>query len=132
MSASTVSAPSATFEVLEGGRRNLTAAQTAALRRLAGILRAMPDEQASTAVSLLEELAAEETLTGLREIDIGVLRILADVLKGWEVDGVQEFGRAWVSTLISRRDGFAWDRSTSEEREAHRRSIEAEMVRRRL
>ena len=74
----------------------------------------------------------EDGLAGLREIDMGVLRILAEVLKGWEVDGVQEFGRAWVSTLLSRRDGFAWDRSTPAEREVHRRSIEAEMVRRRL
>ena len=123
---------SAPFEVLEGGRNVLSAGQADAVRRLAGLIRALPEDQASAAVTLIEELSAEDTLAGLREIDIGVLRILAEVLKGWEIDGVQEFGRAWVSTLLSRLDGFAWDRSTLEEREAHRRSIEAEMVRRRL
>ncbi len=125
-------ASSAPFEVLEGGRRRLSVQQGAALRRMASLLRGLPDEEASAAVTLLEELSAESTLAGLREVDIGVLRILAEVLKGWEVDGVQEFGRAWVSTLLSRSDGFVWDRSTPREREAHRRSIEAEMVRRRL
>lgn len=127
-----MSASSAPFEILEGGRRSLSPAQNAALRRLASLVRALPDEQAAAAVTLLEELSLEDGLAGLREIDVGVLHILAEVLKEWEVDGVQEFGRAWVSTLLSRRDGFAWDRSTPAEREAHRRSIEAEMVRRRL
>lgn len=132
MSGERMSAPSAPLEVLQGGRRNLSARQGAVIRRLASLIRSLPDDQAAAAVTLLEELALEDGLAGLREIDVGVLRILAEVLKGWEVDGVQEFGRAWVSTLVSRRDGFAWDRSSPEEREAHRRGIEAEMIRRRL
>ena len=120
------------FEVHAGGRSSLTQCQAAALHRLAGLIRKLSDDEAGAAAMLLEELSREDGLAGLREIDIGVLRILAEVLKGWEVDGVHEFGRAWVSTLVSRRDGFAWDRSTTAEREAHRRNIETEMARRRL
>jgi hypothetical protein len=127
-----MSAPAPRFEVLDGGRSSLSAAQAKALRRLVSVLRGLPDEQAAAAATLLEEISLEDGLKGLREIDLGVLRILAEVLKGWEVDGVHEFGRAWVSTLVSRRDGFAWDRSTAAEREMHRRDIEAEMIRRRL
>ena len=132
MSTRSVSEQAPRFEVLDGGRGNLSRAQADALRRLVGLLRGLPDDQARSAVTLLEELSLENGLGHLREIDIGVLRILAEVLKGWEVDGVQEFGRAWVSTLVARQDGFAWDRSTPAEREAHRRSIDAEMIRRRL
>jgi hypothetical protein len=120
------------FEVLDGGRSSLSEGQAAALRRLVGLIRTLPDDQALAAVTLLEEISLEDGLGGLREIDVGVLRILAEVLKGWEVDGVHEFGRAWISTLLARRDGFAWDRSTAAEREAHRRGIDAEIVRRRL
>ena len=120
------------FEILDGGRSRLSAAQARAVSLLVRLIRTLPDEEAAVATALLEELSTERGLSGLREIDLGVLRILAEVLKGWEVDGVHEFGRAWVSTLLSRRDGFAWDRSTAAEREAHRRSIEAEMIRRRL
>ncbi len=120
------------FEVLDGGRSSLSEGQAAALRRLVGLIRTHPDAQAAAAATLLEEISLEDGLGGLREIDVGVLRILAEVLKGWEVDGVHEFGRAWISTLLSRRDGFAWDHSTVAEREAHRRGIDAEIVRRRL
>jgi hypothetical protein len=120
------------FEVLDGGRSTLSAGQGAALRRLARLVRNLPDDQADAAATFLEEISRENVLAGLREIDVGVLCVLADVLKGWEVDGVHEFGRAWVSTLLARRDGFAWDRSTPEERAAHRESIAAEMTRRRL
>jgi hypothetical protein len=120
------------FEVLDGGRSSLSAGQASALSRLVTLIRTLSDAEATAAATLLEEVSTERGLAGLREIDIGVLRILAEVLKGWEIDGVHEFGRAWVSTLVSRRDGFAWDRSTPDEREAHRRSIDAEMVRRRL
>ena len=127
-----MSAPAPRFEVLAGGRSSLTSAQAAALRRLVGLIRTLPDDQAAKAVVLLEELSVEGGLERMREIDVGVLRVLAEVLAGWEVDGVHEFGRAWVSTIVARRDGFSWDRSTPAERDAHRRGIEAEMVRRRL
>jgi hypothetical protein len=102
------------------------------LRRLVALVRTLPDDQAEKAALLLEELSRDGGLGPLREIDVAVLRILAEVLAGWEVDGVHEFGRAWVSTIVARRDGFSWDRCTASEREAHRRGIEAEMVRRRL
>jgi hypothetical protein len=126
-----MSAPSG-FEVHAGGRCALSAGQAAALRRIGRLIRTLSDAEAAAAVGLLEELATGNGLEDLREIDMGVLRVLAEVLKGWEVDGVHEFGRAWVSTLISRRDGFAWDRSTVDERAEHRRNVEAEMARRRL
>lgn len=132
MRAYRVSEQAPRFEVLDGGRANLSRAQAAALRRLVGLIRGLPDEQATRAAMLLEELSLEDGLAGLRELDIGVLRILSEVLQGWELDGVHEFGRAWVSTLVARHDGFSWDRSTPAERDAHRRSIEAEMTRRRL
>ena len=127
-----MSAPAPKFEVLAGGRSTLSAGQVAALRRLVALIRSLPDDQAAAAVTLLEEISLEDGLAGLREIDFGVLRILADVLKGWDIDGVHEFGRAWISTLLARQDGFAWDRSTPAERDAHRRGIAAEMARRRL
>jgi hypothetical protein len=120
------------FEVLDGGRSSLSTLQTAISRRVLALIRNLPDDQAEAGVTLLEEISREDRLAGLREVDVGVLCVLAEVLKGWEVDGVQEFGRAWVSTLLARRDGFAWDRSTPEERDAHRQSIAAEMTRRRL
>ena len=120
------------FPVLEGGRGALSARQRAALGRLAVSVRALPDDEAERAAGLVEELSREGRLAGLRELDFGVLAILAEVLREWEPDGVYEFGRAWISTLVARRDGFSWDRATAAERGAHRERIQTEVRRRGL
>jgi hypothetical protein len=59
-----------------------------------------------------------------------VIKVLAEVISGWEPDGVYEFARAWVSTLISRQDGFSWPECNAAQKSEHRRKVEAEMTRR--
>ena len=99
---------------------------------LTGVVRALPPGQLVTLLRLVEELRGDSLLNRLRETDMPVMRILAEVISGWEEDGVFEFARAWMSTLVAREDGFEWATADSEEKAQHRERIAAEMVRRGL
>ena len=61
-----------------------------------------------------------------------MLKVLAEVLNGWDEGGVREFAGAWVSTLVARQDGFDWERGTLEQRQRHRERVAREMARRGL
>ncbi len=122
----------APFPVLEGGVRTLESGQRDALTEITHTLRALPPEQAHTLARLVSEMARDGYLARAREYEIPVVKILAEVLNGWEASGVYEFAKAWTSTLIARQDDFEWDGANEREKEIHRRRIRAEMSRRGL
>lgn len=120
------------LKVVSGGRKPLDSAQSEAVQRLAGLIRGLPDQQARNLLSLAEALDEAGVLSGLRAGDVPAIRILAEVVRGWDPEGVAEFARAWVSTLVARDDGFDWERSTLEEKEEQRRRVAAAMAKRGL
>lgn len=101
-----------------------------ALSRLADALRKLPDAQASCVADLVEELSADDYLPRMRSCEIPVIKVMAEILNGWDEDGVREFGGAWVSTLVAREDGFDWERGSLEQRQRHRDRVERELIRR--
>ena len=101
-----------------------------ALGRLANILRKLPDAQAACVADLLEELSADDYLTRLRSCEIPVIKVMGEILNGWDEDGVREFGGAWLSTLVAREDGFDWERGSTDQRQRHRERVHREIVRR--
>lgn len=116
--------------VVSGGRRPLDSAQSEALQQAAGAIRGMTDQQARNFVLLVEALQEDGLLTELRAVDVPAIRILAEVIRGWEPDGVREFARAWTSTIVARDDGFDWERSSPKEKAEHWRRVEEELRRR--
>ena len=93
-------------------------------------IRSLPDEQMTVLIELLFEFRADSYLDRVRPYELPTLKILAEVINGWEPDGVYEFTVAWVSTLVAREDGFDWADCTPLERAEHQRRIEVEMQRR--
>ncbi len=122
----------APLAILRGGGKTLSAEQRAAVSRVTGIIRDLSPSQAEALVSLIDEFRQDGFLQRLRDVDLPAVKILAEVINGWDPDGVYEFARAWTSTLVSRQDGFAWSDCGVEEKEDHRRRVEAEMARRGL
>ena len=122
----------ATFPVLEGGARTFESEQREAVSEIAAVLRGLRPEQALTLVRLIHEMQRDGYLERVREYEIPVVKILAEVINGWDASGVYEFARAWTSTLVAREDDFEWDNSDERTRELHRRRIRAEMSRRGL
>lgn len=120
------------LSLVRGGAASLSAEQRAAVTLLTGVVRALPPRQLVTLLRLVQELRKEHFLDQIRETDIPALRILAEVISGWDEDGVFEFARAWTSTLIAREDGFNWATADSEEKACHRERITEELVRRGL
>jgi hypothetical protein len=121
---------SSTLSVIDGGRKPLTAAQREAVSELTEVVRALPPEQLEVLLGLVEQIQRENYLEKIRPYDVPVIKVLAEVVSGWEPDGVYEFARAWVSTLISRQDGFSWPECNTVQKDEHRRKVVAEMTRR--
>ena len=71
-------------------------------------IRSLPDEQVTVLIELLFEFRADSYLDRVRPYELPTLKTLAEVINGWEPDGVYEFTVAWVSTLVAREDGFDW------------------------
>ena len=115
-----------------GGAASLSNEQRAAVTLLTGVVRALPPRQLMTLLQVVEELRGDGLLEKLRETDLPAIRILAEVISGWDEDGVFEFARAWTSTLIAREDGFDWATADSDEKARHREQISEELVRRGL
>ncbi len=126
----TVEAPPTSLETIEGGGRVLGPAGREALSRVAKLLRSLPDAQTACVVDLIEELARDEYLARMRPFEAPVLKVMAEILNGWDRDGVREFGGAWVSTLVAREDGFDWERGSLDQRQRHRERVELEIERR--
>lgn len=120
------------LNLIRGGGTSLSTEQRAAITLLTGVVRALPRGQLLTLLRLVEELRGEDLLDKLRETDLPVIRILAEVISGWDEDGVFEFARAWTSTLVARQDGFDWATADSDEKARHREHISEELVRRGL
>ena len=120
------------LSLISGGATSLSTEQLAAVTLLTGVVRALPPGQLVALLRLVEELRGDSLLNRLRETDMPVMRILAEVISGWEEDGVFEFARAWMSTLVAREDGFEWATADSKEKAQHRERIADEMVRRGL
>jgi hypothetical protein len=99
---------------------------------LASIVRDLSPAQGQILVQLIEEFRRDGFLDRVRELDLPAVKILAEVINGWDPDGVYEFARAWTSTLVAREDGFEWAKCEAEEKEQHRRRVQAEMGRRGL
>ncbi|MBI1353211.1 MAG: hypothetical protein GC160_02615 [Acidobacteria bacterium] len=122
----------AALQVVDGGTRSLGPAGREALADMAKTLRGLPDAQAAAVARLLREFAEDGYLSRLRAFEAPVLKVLAEVINGWDEDGVREFAGAWVSTLVAREDGFDWERGTLEQRQRHRERVAREMARRGL
>jgi len=120
------------LSLIRGGGASLSTEQRAAITLLTGVVRALPPGQLLTLLRLVEELRGDGLLERLRETDVPAIRILAEVISGWEEDGVFEFARAWTSTLVAREDGFDWATADSDEKARHREHISQELVRRGL
>ncbi len=116
--------------VIDGKAPSLTNEQRAAVTLLTGVVRGLSSDQLLVLLRLIEEFRKDGCLENLRETDLPPLRILAEVLSGWDSDGVYEFARAWTSTLVAREDGFDWLTSGADEKEYHRDRIAEEMERR--
>jgi hypothetical protein len=116
--------------VIDGGKSPLTAEQRSAVSALTEVVRALPPEQIEVLLGLVEEIRREVYLEKMRPYVLPVIKVLAEVISGWESDGVYEFARAWISTLISRQDGFSWPACNGAQKNEHRRKVQAEMTRR--
>lgn len=120
------------WPVLQGGVSPLSAEQRRAVSAVSQAVRDLSSEDAEMLVRLIEEFRRDGYLGRLRSFDLPAVKVLAEVISGWEEDGVYEFARAWVSTLVARQDGFTWSDCDPGEKQRHRQRIEAEMVRRGL
>lgn len=118
------------LDVIQGGAARLSASQSEVLTALGAAVRRLDDPQAMRLLQLLGELSGDGYLGRVRSHEIPVVKILAEVINGWDPDGVYEFARAWTSTLVARQDGFCWDTCTDEQRREHHRRVSAEMARR--
>ena len=118
--------------VIRGGEKTITAAQQTAVAQAAGIIRDLSPAQAEVLVALIDEFRRDDFLRRVRDVDLPAIKILADVINGWNPDGVYEFARAWTSTLVASEDDFQWSNCDAEAKEEHHRRVEAEMARRGL
>ena len=120
------------FGVIEGGRLPLSTDQRRAVSFFADVVRGLSREQIDALIQLIHEFRGDNYLERLRPFEVPAIKILAEVLNGWDNDGVYEFTRAWVSTLVSRQDGFNWKKGDSSARAEHHNRVDEEMARRGL
>ena len=116
--------------VIDGGRATLSPEHRRAISRFADAIRGLSPQQVGALVKLLNEFLEDDYLQRVQGYEVPAVKILADVINGWEPDGIYEFARAWVSTLVARQDGFDWERCSDAERQAHRFRVLAELQRR--
>ncbi len=118
------------FRVVEGGRIPLSTRQRHAVSFFADVLRGFTDEQVDSLVELIREFRNDGYLERIQPHEIPTVKILAEVINGWELEGNYEFAQAWASTLVARQDGFDWSDCTSQEKAEHRRRVGLELQRR--
>lgn len=122
----------ALLAVVRGGEKTLSATHGTAVAQAAGIIRDLSPTQAEVLVALIDEFRRDGSLQRVRDFDLPAVKILAEVINGWDPDGVYEFARAWTSTLVSRLDGFHWSTCDAKDKEEHWRRVQTEMARRGL
>ena len=118
------------FRVVEGGRVPLSTRQRHAVSFFADVLRGFTDEQVDSLVELIGEFRNDGYLERIQPHEIPTVKILAEVINGWELEGNYEFAQAWVSTLVARQDGFDRSDCTSQEKAEHRKRVGLELQRR--
>jgi hypothetical protein len=116
--------------VIDGGRATLSPDHRRAISHFADVIRELSPLQVAALVKLVNEFLDDDYLQRVRGFEVPAVKILADVINGWEPDGIYEFARAWVSTLVARQDGFDWERCSDIERQEHRYRVLAELQRR--
>ena len=116
--------------VIEGGAGPLSKSKFETVSAVTSLLRGLPDEQAQTLVRLLQEFKRDRYLERIRQDDIPVVKVLAEVISGWDPDGVYEFACAWASTLIARQDGYSWHTASPSAKQRHRERVHRELIRR--
>jgi hypothetical protein len=116
--------------VIDGGRATLSPDHRRAISHFADVIRELSPLQVAALVKLVNEFLDDDYLRRVRGFEVPAVKILADVINGWEPDGIYEFARAWVSTLVARQDGFDWERCSDVERQEHRYRVLAELQRR--
>ncbi len=118
------------FRVVEGGRIPLSTRQRHAVSFFADVLRGFTDEQVDSLVELIREFRNDGYLERIQPHEIPTVKILAEVINGWELEGNYEFAQAWASTLVARQDGFDWSACTPQEKAEHRKRVGLELQRR--
>ena len=118
------------FAVVEGGRIPLSTRQRHAVSLLVDVLRGLTDEQVNSVVELVYEFRNDGYLERVQSHEIPTVKILAEVINGWELEGNYEFAQAWASTLVARQDGFDWSDCTLQEKAEHRKRVRLELQRR--
>ena len=118
------------FRVVEGGRIPRSTRQRHAVSFFADVLRGFTDEQVDSLVELIREFRNDGYLERIQPHEILTVKILAEVINGWELEGNYEFAQAWASTLVARQDGFDWSDCTSQEKAEHRKRVGLELQRR--
>ena len=116
--------------VIDGGKETLSPEHRRAISHFADVVRELSPQQVRALLKLLDEFLEDDYLNRVRSLEVPAVKILAEVIHGWEPDGIYEFARAWVSTLVARQDGFDWERCSDSERRAHRIRVLAELQRR--
>ena len=120
----------ARFRVVEGGRIPLSTRQRHAVSFFADVLRGFTDEPVDSLVELIREFRNDGYLERIQPHEIPTVKILAEVINGWEQEGNYEFAQAWASTLVARQDGFDWSACTPQEKAEHRKRVGLELQRR--
>ena len=118
------------FGVVEGGKIPLSTRQRNAVSFFADVLRGLADEQVDSLVALVREFRNDGYLERMQSHEIPTVKILAEVINGWELEGNYEFAQAWASTLVARQDGFDWSDCTPQEKAEHRKRVGLELQRR--
>ncbi len=118
------------FAVVEGGRIPLSTRQRHAVSAFVDVLRGLTDEQVNSLVELVYEFRNDGYLERVQTHEIPTVKILAEVINGWGLEGNYEFAQAWASTLVARQDGFDWSDCTPLEKAQHRKRVGLELQRR--
>lgn len=120
------------LEAVDGEGSALGRTRSLAIRRAASLIRNLPEGRAAMLIELLDELARDDYLGRVRPFEVPAVKILAEVINGWDPDGVYEFARAWTSTLVAREDDFDWETADLEAQRRHRERVLDELARRGL
>ena len=73
-----------TFPTVDGGRAPLSKRQRRAISYFTDAIRSLPDEQVTVLIELLFEFRADSYLDRVRSYELPTLKILAEVINGWE------------------------------------------------
>lgn len=76
--------------VIDGGRATLLPEHRRAISHFAEMIRELSPQQVGAVVKLLNEFQEDDYLKRVRGFEVPAVKILADVINGWEPDGIYE------------------------------------------